>query len=1440
MTEIVRPRIQKSGHLRLVAAATLGLALTAPATAQQDNPVYVDDSPQARELLRQARDQTRENAGEAVRLYQELLDDFGLRLVPSTDAGGEQFSSTRQRVIAALTADQDLLNRYRLVQTPAAEQLLQNGELVKAAMSYTLTEPGLEAMLRLAQRELEAGRFHSSLGWLLQSQSHPDHFGRRAAHSRFMAALAYHDLGDQVAAQAQRDAMLAIEPEGRTFEQELARLIESPGPAIDLGVTTLDRGPEPGLTDVVPQAIWTTPLEDSLQRRRLRAVADNDDPANNNPVDARMRDADVATSSVTVVGPIAYINEGHTILALDRLTGREMWSYQDLSQLALTEPGGGLEAWDMSVVAAQGDTLITLTGHAQANRRSDSGRVICLDAIDGSLRWSAPLKGIIDAAADEELFPHGAPILMEGRVYVMARKVSSQLLTSAFVVALDAGDGSVVWTRYVAGSGGLRIAARPFDSLVAKGGALYVASAVGATARLEPATGEIRWLRRFNVPINTPISDQTRRPWEMTAPVVTDHGLVTLQPDSRRVVMLDLDTGDELANHSAATSGDWNSPRYLLTDGQQVYSVGSDIRCFRTDNLQEPIWRLPAPAVQQEAADEAPPVESLELRGRVQLAGDRLIAPAAEGVLVIDAVTGAVEQTLPIDATGNPMAYESQLLLAGSDRLDAYMSLRRAEELLRRQMAASPDAPEPALSLLRLGIRAGNTALALEAADLAMHATESHPDDPAFDARRFGGRAELFSLLLDLARTGRELTPEQGETVFARLQQAAIGPEQRVEHLLAYGDWLSNSALPRAIETWQTILSDQRLANIWLTDDSVARPAWVRAVDRIGKVIATRGASAYAPQSDFAALRLAQIRDAAAGATVEPEALLSLAREFPFAPAAIEAALQAGEIRTARGDTRGALGGLAQAYLTAPSKASASRLIGRFVEIAEKAGWTQQAREALITIRAGWGDIELESSSGTQRLGDRLADLGGARPNLPRLGAVSGEAVPLGAPIIRPTPTFSGSLPTDRVLLRDGNNVKLITSASIQPAWAAVVEGASPQILRFDDQAIILWFGADQQNPRAVRLNPADGTVVWTTSGIAELFTGGGGAQVDRTRVAREQMPNGDSYDPGETIALAHRQSLILVQRTGAIAAIDIADGSTVRWTAPAVLQQVHLALERDGVLVLTGTARDIDAVAPAGRDRAEADAQQAPSPLSPRIQVVDPDTGRPAFGVDGLLRTPGRGGVKWMTVSALGTLVYGTTDGIDAADLTTGERRWSNASIAALDSQRAWPMTSRVVFEDQRSRLRSINLSDGLASDTFELPLRGEWDPMEMRDLVVADDTAIAHYRQRIVIFDAETGRVAGADAVPEDRDFRWLVVADGLMLAVSHATTQPQVNPGGIRRTQYQYSAYPLSMTGKLLGPPIRTEPLAERAQQVTAIDGWLLYSMLTDTLAVPMSGK
>jgi hypothetical protein len=378
-----------------------------------------------------------------------------------------------------------------------------------------------------------------------------------------------------------------------------------------------------------------------------------------------------------------------------------------------------------------------------------------------------------------------------------------------------------------------------------------------------------------------------------------------------------------------------------------------------------------------------------------------------------------------------------------------------------------------------------------------------------------------------------------------------------------------------------------------------------------------------------------------------------------------------------------------------------------------------------------------------------------------------------------------------------------------------------------------------------VRLNPADGTITWSMPKLSEVFAAAGPINVDRLRVVREQMPNGESFDPTETLALASPQgdSVILVQRSGAMAALSATDGKTVMWSHGPILQQVHFALLRDGVLVLAGLARDVDAGQPR---RENADAQQVAPGWSPRIAVLDPQSGRPAFGSDGMIRLPGRAGVKWMVISPLGTLVYGSAETMEAFNLWSGERLWANAASAAVDSQHAWCTDRMVVFEDQRTRLRSVRLADGVVSESFEPPLRGEWDPMELRDMLVAGDLVIGHYRQRIVMYDPQTGRVAGADAVTEDRDFKWLVRAEDRLLAVSTASFQGTGNgPGGapqnLRRVQYGYKVYAMSLNGKAMSTVATPrEPLPERVQQVFAIDNWLLLSTLTDTLAVPMPAK
>ena len=63
---------------------------------------------------------------------------------------------------------------------------------------------------------------------------------------------------------------------------------------------------------------------------------------------------------------------------------------------------------------------------------------------------------------------------------------------------------------------------------------------------------------------------------------------------------------------------------------------------------------------------------------------------------------------------GNPLAAGSQMLLATADKLEVYMSLDRAEQILRQRLVENPGVPEPGLSLLRLAVRVENALPSLD------------------------------------------------------------------------------------------------------------------------------------------------------------------------------------------------------------------------------------------------------------------------------------------------------------------------------------------------------------------------------------------------------------------------------------------------------------------------------------------------------------------------------------------------------------------------------------------------------------------------------------------------------------------------------------------------------------------------------------------------------
>ena len=188
-----------------------------------------------------------------------------------------------------------------------------------------------------------------------------------------------------------------------------------------------------------------------------------------------------------------YVNEGRLVHALERFTGRAVWPPFVERQAPSGNEQGSRQIADLNIVAVREGTIVTITGHAYADAARSDRTVVCLDVATGKLRWASRLDRLSRSDELDGLFPHGAPVIGEGMVYVLARKVSRQLLTSCYVIALNLQDGRLSWTRHVASSGGIRSRfSRPFSTPVLHDGDLVVATAVGAVGRFDAGTGQTR------------------------------------------------------------------------------------------------------------------------------------------------------------------------------------------------------------------------------------------------------------------------------------------------------------------------------------------------------------------------------------------------------------------------------------------------------------------------------------------------------------------------------------------------------------------------------------------------------------------------------------------------------------------------------------------------------------------------------------------------------------------------------------------------------------------------------------------------------------------------------------------------------------------------------------------------------------------------------------
>jgi outer membrane protein assembly factor BamB len=1408
--------------MRVVAMVIAALVTTLgrPAWGQDASPVSVDDSPWALQNIRQAEDQIATNPGQAARLSQTLLDQMPLKLVQAGPDRPDHYITVRERVHRMLRSNEALLTRYRQMQGAAAQERLDRGEAEAVALALLLTPAGLEAQLRLANADVEMGRFRAAASRLREIESHPDLAGSAFEANfwglRGTASIGMHDAAGVGRA---REALGAIEGELATAALALIERMEQTFPALDSdrGVTTLDSHGSLVPGEAEWHWIWSDAARGTLTMR-------------SNPTDftfttlrerdQRRRRGAMLTASAAVQGSYLYVNEGTVIRALDRFSHREHWSR--LFDLGIMDRDGGAVG-DLNLLSVKGDALVALTGFAYADERTGGAAIVRLDARTGEIVWQVDLRSVPGRPDLSELFPHGQPLIVEDAVYVMARKVTAQLESIGYVLGLDLATGELRWAHFLSSCSGVKLGGtlRSYSTITEDQGDLFVATSLGAVARLHAADGRVVWLNRMPVPVRT--GQYEVMPWEIAAPVVTARGVLVITPDQTRVVLVDRESGAELESYPTGLAEPWGEARYILAEGDLVFAVGSDVAAFNASDLSRPIWKLSSMVnVAQRVGGE----DRSGIRGRVHLASGTLIVPGLVDLLLVEAGTGGVKRRIvlsELESPGNPLAAGPQVILVTADRVDSYMPYDEAERLLRSRVAEAPDDPERALALLELGMRARRPALCMEAAELGRAAVERGGGENVRD------RDDLFEALLALHDAGFIDSRADGDRLHGLIGAVASTTEQRLEHLLASGNWLlSQDRRAEAVERWQTVLTTPALAEAEIERDGAIRPGRDVAMDRLRHAAKALGEAIYAAQAEFAQHELERLRAEGGDA----EAVLQLASNYALSEAAIDALELAAPVMIQQGRWRAALGTavhLLETHVENPERCAA--VLEQLIPLAEAGG----CRDLLAAygMHIAHRHPELQITLRDQRVSVGQA-CGTVPARLPRLGAsATGRIRPIEARLV---PWLApASPPSEWCLVTDGSRLTRL-DASLNESWSAALSGRDPIVGRLEDGRLTVLLANDRSNPGIMSLDAQTGDVIWALEQASERLPASARAAEPIARgVPDEPVVHRQGILIGDVFVGVASSRVILVRSNGDVAALAIDTGEP-SWSRPQALARVLHAAVCDAGVLLAGVAQSSDPVTGVVMDLA-------------RIVVLDVQTGAVVRTVEAppTLGEIESAATRWIVPVRASAFAYGTEEAVEVVNLLgdTG-RRTLNLSSTAMGSLDAWATWDHLLLTDAGGDIQAMSIwAGGRGGDAYVYDTDEDFASLRVRDVLVDAEGTILHCEGRVVVFDAE-GRKRCSDAnATLARDYLAVQPVEGGRVLVVNREQSTQVPwPDGSRRTAYPYTLFQIDRPEcRMIGAPHSHEadaPPSRPLEAVQVIDGWVLLSTATTVYAMPMQSS
>lgn len=721
--------------------------------AQESAPVTVDASPSAAELLRRAQETAAANPTEAARLTQEAMERFGRKLVPWPPVA-DRFRSAETAANELLRTTPAVMAQWLREQAPIAERQLADGMLREILATRLLTPSAIQAGCLLAQRAMDEGRPSEAMVWIDRTLGHPSI-----------------DPSTRDSLQRVRDALA-------TNSSSVSEVAPAPSaPAASVGGW---------------QPLWSVDLPGAWLTRRMS----EQDPRQLQ----RMREGLIADGQALVCSPRLHgdavlLADGVAVQAIDRFSGSVLWSTSLSSAPDRTSGPIG----DLCEAVPAGDLVITLPGHALPDQRSGPARVVAVDRRTGRRVWDFRLD-LSSRPEFEDLFPHGEPLVVGDLVVVQARKSNARLESAAWLLALERSSGTLRWSLSLGAAGGVRLAAsRPLGSPAQLDGDIVAASSLGVVARIDAATGDIRWLRRWPPPVREPRVSWPA--WQLPSPVVDEQSIVWIEPDGATLTALDPVDGSTRWSLPIGPGTEIGVVRALCMDRERVFAVGDDLVAIDRSLPTHVVWRLSA------ASTPAAPIRGQVVLGSLADGTRAMVVPTQARVVLLDPASGRELGGLALQDGANACLQRGQLVAAGATSLQLAMPAEQGERLLRERLAERPDDPRRALALVELGRawhRGGLMIDGARAADAAL----ADGQDPVQQQVR----SELIDRLVDRTCL-KDLPPSEVESVIGLARALARTPTQQALVLLCEGDEAAARRQDQtAADAWIRVLADPALA----------------------------------------------------------------------------------------------------------------------------------------------------------------------------------------------------------------------------------------------------------------------------------------------------------------------------------------------------------------------------------------------------------------------------------------------------------------------------------------------------------------------------------------------------------------------------------------------------------------------------------------------------